>query len=194
MAEGTAQKSRLMMNKQEKFYPRIVMEDHYTMTDGDGHYLHHITKPEKKIVAELEDDLNEESENEDADADQEDKDEEGGETTAEEQDIVDKKPAEEVADQILEWIYTYGVDKTLEMLAGDSTKFNTGWHAGVIAWIEKKLGRKLTWLICQIHTNETGTEETHYSAGWKDRLKEWFLWTPRKDAQESTRDEDQLLL
>ena len=34
--------------------------------------------------------------------------------------------------------------KTLEMLAGDSTKFNTGWHAGIIAWIEKKLGRKLT--------------------------------------------------
>ena len=40
------------------------------------------------------------------------------------------------------------------MMAGDSTKFNTGWHKGVIAWIEKKLGRNLTWAICQIHTNE----------------------------------------
>ena len=32
----------------DKCYPRLESEDHYTMTDGEGRYLHHFTKPGKK--------------------------------------------------------------------------------------------------------------------------------------------------
>ena len=46
------------------------------------------------------------------------------------------------------------VYKTLNLLGGDSTSSNTGWRAGVMALLEKKLGRKYHWLICQLHTNE----------------------------------------
>ena len=44
------------------------------------------------------------------------------------------------------------VDHTLQVLAGHST--NTGWKASAMAWIEKKLGRKLHWLVSQLHTNK----------------------------------------
>ena len=67
---------------------------------------------------------------------------------------IDKKPAEMAADQLLEWMRTHGVDNTLELLAADSIKSNTGWKGGIIAWLERKLGRKFHWLICQLHTNE----------------------------------------
>ena len=50
----------------------------------------------------------------------------------------------------------HGLDRTLQMIAGDSTSSNTGWKAGIIAWVERKIGRKLHWIICQIHTNELG--------------------------------------
>ena len=31
----------------QKYYPRVEKEDHYTVTDGAGRYLHHLTKPGK---------------------------------------------------------------------------------------------------------------------------------------------------
>ena len=55
---------------------------------------------------------------------------------------------------IIDWMKEHGVDLTLTHFAGDSTASNTGSKGGVIAWIEKKLDRKLHWLICQLHTNE----------------------------------------
>ena len=55
---------------------------------------------------------------------------------------------------IVEWLTNQRVDETLQVIAGDSTNFNTGWKAGAMAWIEKKLGRKLHWLVCQLHINE----------------------------------------
>ena len=58
------------------------------------------------------------------------------------------KPAEAVANLILEWMMDYGVDQTLTHLAGDSTDSNTGWKKGVIAWLERKIGRKMHWLVC----------------------------------------------
>ena len=42
------------------------------------------------------------------------------------------------------------------ILGGDSTVSNTGWKGGVIANLEKLLGRtrKCHWCICMLHTNE----------------------------------------
>ena len=31
----------------KRYYSRIVKEDHFTLTDGEGRFLVHITKPEK---------------------------------------------------------------------------------------------------------------------------------------------------
>ena len=39
-------------------------------------------------------------------------------------------------------------------IGGDSTNVNTGWQAGVMQWVEKKLGRRLVWLVCDLHTGE----------------------------------------
>ena len=64
------------------------------------------------------------------------------------------KPAEVVANLIVDWMRNYGVDKTVTHLAGDSTASNTGWKKGVFAWIEKKIGRKVDWRVCMLHTNE----------------------------------------
>ena len=59
-----------------------------------------------------------------------------------------------MADLVVEWLINHGVNETLQLIAGDSTNSNTGWKAGAMAWIEKKLGKKLHWLVCQLHTNE----------------------------------------
>ena len=114
------------------------------MTDGEGRYLHHFTKPGKK-QNDSDDEFEEEPLNERSE-----------EALSDTQQDLAKKPAEVVAIQILEWIRSHGVEETLNLLAGDSTASNTGWMAGVIAWLEKKLGRKYHWLICMLHTNELG--------------------------------------
>ena len=31
---------------------------------------------------------------------------------------------------------------------------NTGWEGGAMQWIEKKLGRSLVWIVCDLHTGE----------------------------------------
>ena len=48
----------------KKFYPRIKNEDHYALTDGDGRFLVHLTKPAKtdKIEADREESRQEEVE------------------------------------------------------------------------------------------------------------------------------------
>ena len=43
---------------------------------------------------------------------------------------------------------------TIEYLGGDSTNSNTGWKGGTHAHLEKHIGKKLYWGICNIHTNE----------------------------------------
>lgn len=48
----------------------------------------------------------------------------------------------------------YGVDETLDSIGGESTNANTGCHGGTFTLLEKKLGRKLMWLVCFLHTNE----------------------------------------
>ena len=100
------------------------------MTDGEGRYIHHSTKQN--------------------DSDDEFEEESIGEMSKETlyitQKHLEKKPAEVVAIQIFEWIRSHGVEETLNLLAGDPTASNTGWMAGVKAWLEKKLGRKYHWM------------------------------------------------
>ena len=48
----------------------------------------------------------------------------------------------------------HGLHKTLVAIGGDSSNVNTGWRRVAIQNVEKKLGRKLVWLICYLHTNE----------------------------------------
>jgi hypothetical protein len=151
--------------KTKKYYPRVEKEDHYTVTDGDGVYLTHITKPGKNLMEE-EGEKEEELEDFQLEENMETKEttsEEAGrksdtteETLSDVQKELKKKPAEVVARMIVEWIREQGLVKTLELIGGDSTKSNTGWRAGIIAWIEKLIGKKLHWLICQVHTNELG--------------------------------------
>ena len=66
----------------------------------------------------------------------------------------DTTAAEQIAIAIYEWIRDNGIDNTLQAVGGDSTNVNTGWKGGAIHFLEAKLGRKLIWLICALHTNE----------------------------------------
>ena len=59
-----------------------------------------------------------------------------------------------LATRIYEWLKVRGFDKTIQAIGGDSTSVNTGWKGGAMAHLEKLLGRKLVWLVCDLHTNE----------------------------------------
>ena len=52
------------------------------------------------------------------------------------------KPARQAAVALHEWMVQYGVDKTVLVIGGDSTNSNTGWKGGMLAHLEKLLGRK----------------------------------------------------
>lgn len=62
--------------------------------------------------------------------------------------------AEQITTLLYEWIVDHDLDKSLLAIGGDSTNLNTGWTGGTIHLLEKKLGRRLIWLICVLHTNE----------------------------------------
>ena len=47
-----------------------------------------------------------------------------------------------------------GIDKSSQAIGGDSTNVNTGWEGGAMHWVEIKLGPKLNWFVCALHTNE----------------------------------------
>ena len=61
---------------------------------------------------------------------------------------------EHLANLIHEWMTDCELEEQLQAIGGDSTNANTGWRGGTIAHLERKLGRKLIWLICALHTNE----------------------------------------
>ena len=145
-----------------KFFPRIVTEDHYTITDGEGRYLHHFTKPGGAVNSVFED-RNNNVESEDTE-----------EISEEQQKRKQKKPAEVVADYIVEWMKNHGVDESLKLIAGDSTNSNTGWKGGAMTWIERKIGRKLHWLVCQLHTNELMLRHLMTELDGKSDSKEGF--------------------
>ena len=63
-------------------------------------------------------------------------------------------PAKVIANNILEFLKRYHVEKSLLAMGGDSTNFDTGYKGGTILLVEEGLGRRVSWLICQLHTNE----------------------------------------
>ena len=65
-----------------------------------------------------------------------------------------EKPAKKVAESLYDMLKKHDADESICVLAGDSTNTNTGWQGGTHAHLEKMLGRKLFWVICQKHTNE----------------------------------------
>lgn len=62
--------------------------------------------------------------------------------------------AEQIAKVLFSWLNDRGFDKTVWAIGGDSTNVNTGVKAGVMRKLELHLGRKLVWLVCNLHTNE----------------------------------------
>ena len=68
--------------------------------------------------------------------------------------VYPEKPALKVAQALYELLDQHDSLESLPVLAGDSTNSNTGWKGGTHAHLEKLLGRKLFWAICNIHTNE----------------------------------------
>src|SRR6218665_120153 len=65
-----------------------------------------------------------------------------------------EKPAEVIANNLIDFMKKKGIAKSLQAIGGDSTNVNTGWEGGTMHWLEVKLGRKLIWLVCALHTNE----------------------------------------
>ena len=65
-----------------------------------------------------------------------------------------KKHAEIIADTIVQWLVEKKQDKVLMAIGGDSTNVNTGWQGGAMYWVENKLGRRLVWIVCDLHTGE----------------------------------------
>lgn len=64
------------------------------------------------------------------------------------------KPARKEAEAIYELLGQHGATESCLVLGGDSTASNTGWRGGVMAHLEKLLGHKCHWAVCQLHTNE----------------------------------------
>ena len=65
-----------------------------------------------------------------------------------------EKPALKTAQALFDVLEQFNSVDSLQILQGDSTNANTGWRGGSHAHLEKLLGRKLYWAICNLHTNE----------------------------------------
>ena len=65
-----------------------------------------------------------------------------------------EKPALKVAQGLLHILEQHNSTQTIQLLGGDSTSMNTGWKGGSHALLERLLGRRLFWAICNLHTNE----------------------------------------
>nr|XP_047139363.1 uncharacterized protein LOC124815162 [Hydra vulgaris] len=65
-----------------------------------------------------------------------------------------KNHAEIIADKIIEYTAMRNISTHLKAIGGVSTNVNTGWDGGVMHFMELKLGRKLNWIVCALHTNE----------------------------------------
>ena len=59
-----------------------------------------------------------------------------------------------IATRISEKLEERDFDKTIVTIGCDSTNVDTGWKGGTMAQLEKLLGRKLVWFVCDLHTNE----------------------------------------
>ena len=65
-----------------------------------------------------------------------------------------EKPALKVAEALFKILQKHNSTESIMILGGDSCKTNTGHKGGSHAHLEKLLGRRLYWAICQLHTNE----------------------------------------
>ena len=68
--------------------------------------------------------------------------------------VSSEKPALKVAQGLLDILEQHNSTQSSQFLGGDSTAMNTGWKGGSHALLEKLLGRRLYWGICNLHTNE----------------------------------------
>ena len=62
--------------------------------------------------------------------------------------------AEHLAHEIFTWVEEKDLVESLLAIGGDSTNMNTGYKGGAIQFLEKRLNKRLIWLICALHTNE----------------------------------------
>ena len=65
-----------------------------------------------------------------------------------------EKPAFKEAEALFEILQDLGATESCIVLGGDSTNSNTGWKGGAMAHLEKLLGHKCQWVVCNIHTLE----------------------------------------
>ena len=65
-----------------------------------------------------------------------------------------EKPAKKEAECLHEVLQSTGSTESCLVLGGDSTISNTGWKGGTLAHLEKLLGHKCQWVVCNIHTLE----------------------------------------
>ena len=46
------------------------------------------------------------------------------------------------------------MDHTLLAIGGGSTNVKTSHEGGAMHWVEEKLGRRIVWIVCDLHTGE----------------------------------------
>ncbi len=68
----------------------------------------------------------------------------------------ERKHAEVIADHLVNWLKERGVEESLQAIGGDSTNVNTGAEGGAMHHVEVKMGKRLVWLVCDLHTGELG--------------------------------------
>ena len=61
---------------------------------------------------------------------------------------------QQVAAAVLGYLAEHNLADSWQIVGGDSTAANTGKHIGAFASLEKKLNRKLLWVLCMLHLNE----------------------------------------
>ena len=65
-----------------------------------------------------------------------------------------EKPALKEAEALYEVLQSLGATESCQVIGGDSTNSNTGWRNGSLAHLERLLGHKCQWVVCNIHTLE----------------------------------------
>ena len=68
--------------------------------------------------------------------------------------VLPEKPALKVAKGLYDILLRHDSTETLMILGGDPTNTNTGYKGDAHCHLEKLLGRRLFWAICQIFTNK----------------------------------------
>ena len=84
-----------------------------------------------------------------------------------------------ISQAILAFTGKYDINNTLKVIGCGSTNVNTGSNGGEIHRIKEKIGHKLIWLICLLHTNELPLRHLFTSLDGKttgkDSFSSWYL-------------------